>query len=131
MKTAAYTWSLLDPKPQFEYHSPCDVMLCYWRGIVMTRGQALALAMERFGIWPTPQQRLRLHEEYTRACRAGALGDVKWRHAVDSGDALVYLRRLLNEDAVKQLEDRYTAREVLLWFTRSQIRPIPSSQPVQ
>ena len=116
--------SLLDSKPQFVYDGRSDVVLCAWRGVLMTRNQALALTMENYGIWPTPMQKQRLHEEYSRAFYSGAFGQANWQRTVESGNALDYLRRLLSEEATKGVQERYTAAQALLWFTRACIKPV-------
>lgn len=126
---AARTWSLLDPKPQLVYHAPTDVTLAWWAGIVMTRNQALAIAMMEYSIWPTPLQKQRIHDEYVRAYRAGAFGLRDWTSAIESGNALPYLQRCL-EEPLKGLNERLTAAEVLLWFSPRRVRPSEHSQPV-
>lgn len=126
---AARTWSLLDPKPQLVYNAHTDVTLAWWAGVVMTRNQAMTLAMMEYGIWPTPLQKQRIHEEYVRAYRAGAFGDRDWRTAIESGNALPYLQRCL-EEPLRGLNERYTAAQVLQWFSPRRVRPLEHSQPV-
>jgi len=126
---AARTWSLLDPKPQLVYVARSDVTVAWWNGIVMTRSQALTLAMMEFCVWPTPLQKQRIHEEYVRAYRTGVFGERDWRAAVESGNALPYLQRCI-EEPLKNLNERYTAAEVLQWFSPKRVRPLEHSRPV-
>jgi hypothetical protein len=65
-----HSWSLLDPKPVLRYVSHVDDYIVYWNGVVMPHSMALCMAMERLGIWPTPEMKMALEKTYEQIGRA-------------------------------------------------------------
>ena len=61
---AEKTWSLLDPKPVLKYLQHHDEYIVYWNGMAMTHSQALSLAMEKLGIYPTPEMKSAMQDTF-------------------------------------------------------------------
>jgi len=60
------SWSLLDPKPVLLYLSKSDEYIVYWNGIAMTHIMGMNAALERFGIYATPEMKTAMEAEYRR-----------------------------------------------------------------
>jgi len=116
-------WSLLDPKPVPIYLQHQDDFIVYWNGIVMPHRMALVLAMEHFGIYPTPEVKTALRKNYERLYYSGAFQTRAWDQMVsNSGSEIIsYLRRKMQDHLSKTLENR-TAQEVFAWFDYKRAR---------
>ena len=118
---AEQTWSLLDPKPVLCYLSQHDEYIVYWNGIVMTHSQALNMAMEYLGIFPTPEMKTAMQTTYNKLYYAGAFETRSWDNIVSSGDTYTPIRKWMKDHLnlhVKNAE----AKEVLGWFDYKRAR---------
>jgi len=72
-------WSELGYKPIMLYSKKVDAYIVYWRGIGMTRRQALSIASGIFlGIWASPQVKQRMWEEFRQIYYAGGFNTTEW-----------------------------------------------------
>ena len=119
---AEQSWSLLDPKPVLQYVSHVDDYIVYWNGVVMPHSMALCMAMERLGIWPTPEMKMALEKTYERLYYANAFETRAWDRQVEGNNPLyVYLKKIMKEHLDKCMEDR-KGSEVLGWFNYNRAR---------
>lgn len=117
----AKAWSMIDPRPGFYYHPRSDTHLCYWQGVAMVRSHALMIVA---GAWEmmylNDRMRNAAYDEFKRACRLGAFGNVDWLSY--SEGAYGYHARLVrwltkrNPNLLTQLRDDYTIKHALEWF---------------
>jgi hypothetical protein len=115
------SWSLLDPKPVLLYLSNLDEYIVYWNGIVMPHTMALCMSMEYFGVWPTPEMKTAMEQNYERIYYANGFATRAWDSKVSSSPVYPYLKRIMAEHMKKLLEGR-EARDVLGWFDYSKAR---------
>ena len=118
---AEQTWSLLDPKPVLCYLKEHDDYLVYWNGIVMTHSQALNMAMEFFGMFPTPEMKTAMQENYARLYYAGAMGTRAWDTMVNEGEIYSRQKKWMRDHLVAHVKNA-TAKDVLSWFSYSRAR---------
>lgn len=127
--SAEKSWSMLDPRPVLKYIPHCDDYIVYWNGIVMPHKMALCMAGTLLNIFPTPEMKESLKENYQKLYYANAFGTLgKWDHMV-SDDNSIYnmLMKYMSShlDELKQRPD-ITGKEVLGWFDYSRTKPLDS-----
>jgi len=116
------SWSLLDPRPVLLYVSSCDDYIVYWNGIATTHAMALCIAMEQSaGIWPTPEMKTSLEENYRKIYYTNGFGTRAWDSKVQSGFVYPYIKRILAEHVAKTVEGK-DAKDVLSWFDYKRAR---------
>lgn len=115
------SWSLLDPKPVLLYLRNLDEYICYWNGIVMPHTMALCMAMEYFGIWPTPEMKTAMEKDYERIYYANGFATRAWDERVSSSPVYPYLKRIMGEHMKTAIEGR-SASDVLGWFNYNRAR---------
>lgn len=117
------SWSLIDPKPVLLYVENLDDYLVYWDGIAMTHSMALCMAMERLGVWPTPEMRSVMESNYRRIYYAGGFKTRAWDSKVTEGQSHIYpyLKRIMNNHLNLLMEDR-DPKEILSWFDYQKAR---------
>jgi hypothetical protein len=118
------SWSLLDPKPVLLYLSKSDEYIVYWNGIAMTHTMAMNSALERFGIFATPEMKTAMEIEYRKIYYANGFNTRAWDLKVaDGGPIYSYVRRLVKEHLDKVInEQKRDIEEVLGWFDYSRAR---------
>lgn len=109
------TWSLLDPKPVLLYIPNNDEYLVYWNGIAMSHKMALCMAMEHFGIYPTPEMKTALEKDYRQLYYSNAFATRAWDLKVCESPIYPYLKKIMTEHLKKVIENK-EAKEVLGWF---------------
>ncbi len=119
------SWSLLDPKPVMLYLSNLDEYIVYWNGIATTHLMALNLAMEYYGIFPTPEMKSAMEQNYSRIYYANGFDTRAWDRMVCDSPIYPYTKRLL-ADHCKALIDEQgrDISEVLGWFDYSRARQL-------
>jgi hypothetical protein len=115
------SWSLLDPKPILLYKENIDEYVVYWNGIVMPHTMALAMAMEFYGIYPTPEMKTALEKNYEKIYYANGFDTRAWDQRVQASPLYPFLKRIMLEHIKKVIENR-EARDVLGWFDYSRAR---------
>lgn len=117
------SWSLLDPKPVLLYLSHVDEYICYWNGIAMTHAMAMNMACEYFGIYPTPEMKTALEQEYRRIYYANGFNTRAWDFKVSESPVYPYVKRLMLEHMNKVIkEQKRDISEVLSWFSYDKAR---------
>lgn len=116
------SWSLIDPKPVLLYLPNLDEYIVYWNGIVTTHAMALCMAMEQCaGIWPTPEMKIALENNYRKIYYANGFNTRAWDHRVKESVIYPLAKRLLG-DHVKTVVENKSASEVLGWFDYKRAR---------
>lgn len=117
------SWSLLDPKPVMLYLSNLDEYIVYWNGIATTHLMALNLAMEYYGIFPTPEMKSSMEQNYSKIYYANGFDTRAWDLKVSSSPIYPYVKRLLAEHCKKVIDESgRDITEVLGWFDYSKAR---------
>ncbi len=117
------SWSLLDPKPVMLYLSNLDEYIVYWNGIATTHLMALNLAMEYYGIFPTPEMKSAMEQNYSKIYYANGFNTRAWDLKVSSSPIYPYVKRLLAEHCKKVIDESgRDISEVLGWFDYSRAR---------
>jgi len=120
------SWSLLDPRPVLLYLPNVDEYIVYWNGIATTHSMALCAAMEQSaGIWPTPEMKSAMEQNYQKIYYAGGFETRAWDLKVSSSPIYPYVKRLL-ADHLKTVLENKTPAEVLTWFNYNKARPVES-----
>lgn len=115
-------WSKLSPVPTMHYHPPSASHIVYWNGVGMVRSTALILLGTWWGVmWPTPKMRDKSYEEFIKAYRLGAFGDVEWDNIIPRDPKQYYalITKWINkhqDQPPHQLKEQYTFQEALAWF---------------
>lgn len=115
------SWSLLDPKPVLLYVSDCDDYVVYWNGVAMPHRMALSMAMEMFGIYPTPEMKVAMEENYCRIYYSNGFNTRAWDHLINNQEVYYYLKRI-SLDHVKKAVEGKESSEVIGWFDYSRAR---------
>ncbi len=118
-----HAWSLLDPKPVSLYLHAVDEYIVYWNGVVMPHSMALCMAMENFGVWPTPEMKTAMEKDYERIYYSRGFDTRAWDSKVSSSPIYPYLKRIMQDHLRKVLEGR-EARDVLGWFDYKKARSL-------
>lgn len=117
------SWSLLDPKPVLLYLSNSDEYIVYWNGIAMTHLMAMNAALERFGIYATPEMKTAMEANYRKIYYANGFQTRAWDLKVAESPIFPYTKRLLKEHLDKVItEQKRDISEVLGWFDYSKAR---------
>ncbi len=117
------SWSLLDPKPVLLYLSHLDEYIVYWNGIATTHSMALNLAMEYFGMYPTPEMKTAMEQNYSKIYYANGFDTRAWDLKVASSPIYPYVKRLMTDHCKKLIEEQgRDISEVLGWFDYSRAR---------
>ncbi len=117
------SWSLLDPKPMLLYVSRLDEYIVYWNGVVTTHAMAMNSAMEYFGIYPTPEMKTAMENEYSRIYYANGFDTRAWDLRVADSPIYPYTKRILKDHMDRTIhEPKRSISEVLGWFDYSRAR---------
>jgi len=114
-------WSLLDPKPVLIYVETLDDYIVYWNGVVMPHSMALCMTMEYIGVWPTPEMKTAMEQNYDRIYYAGGFQTRAWDRRVESGHIYPYLKRIMGDHISKTIEGKDPS-EILGWFNYQRAR---------
>ncbi len=115
------SWSLLDPRPVLLYLEHHDEYLVFWNGLVMPHIFALHMAVELYGIYPTPEMKKARLTTYKKLYYTNAFNTRAWDSRVKDGDVFTFLKHLLNAHIAKTCEGK-TLPEVLDWFDYKKAR---------
>ena len=115
------SWSLLDPRPVLKYIEECDEYIVYWNGAVMPHLMALNLAMEEFGIYPSPSMKLNLTNNYKKIYYSDGFGTRAWDNIAATGNPYNYLKRYMY-DHIHNTIEKYAKSDVLGWFNYNRAR---------
>lgn len=118
---AEKSWSLLDPKPVLVYLEHHDEYIVYWNGVVMPHSYALAMAMENFGIFSTPEMKNARLTTYKKLYYTNAFETRAWDDRVMNNDVYSYLKHIMSYHLNKTFEGK-TAQEILSWFDYKRAR---------
>ena len=121
------SWSLLDAKPVLLYLSKSDEYIVYWNGIAMTHAIALCMAMESYGVYPTPEMRECLAENYNRIYYANGFDTRAWDCQITRQPVYSYLKKVMREHLVKCMEGK-DPKDVLQWFNYNRARILEDVQ---
>lgn len=122
MNRAEHSWSLLDSKPVIVYLKKHDEYIVYWNGIAMTHGQALMMAMEYRGIYPTPEMKTAMRNAFEKLYYAGAFNTRSWDRLVESSESVYPMqKRWMKEHLDKVVKDK-DPKEVFGWFDYKRAR---------
>jgi hypothetical protein len=116
-----HSWSLLDPKPVLLYKENVNEYIVYWNGIVMPHTMALAMAMEFYGIYPTPEMKTAMEKTYEKIYYANGFETRAWDQKVSASPLYSYLKRIMSDHVKKVIENK-EARDVLGWFSYDRAR---------
>ena len=118
-----HSWSLLDPKPVLLYLTNSDEYIVYWNGIALTHLMAMNIALERFGIYATPEMKTAMEANYRKIYYANGFQTRAWDLKVAESPIFSYTKRLLKEHLDKVItEQKRDISEVLSWFDYSRAR---------
>lgn len=109
------SWSLIDPKPVLLYLENHDDYIVYWNGVVMPHSMALCMAMEYFGIYPTPEMKTAMEKNYEILYYSGAFNTRAWDSRVDLSPLYPYLKRIM-KDHISKLIEKNEPNTILGWF---------------
>ena len=119
------SWSLLDPRPVLLYLPNLDEYIVYWNGIATTHPMAMNLALEHFGIFPTPEMKTAMEQNYSKIYYANGFDTRAWDLKVAGSPIYPYVKRILAEHTKKIISEQgRTIDEVLDWFDYSRARQL-------
>ena len=124
MRSEQQLMSMLDDKPCFYYHPRSNTVICYWRGVAMTRKQAIALIGRHWGMtWATKEISEVTWIEYLNAYKMGAFGDANWDNRIGSSliksnhiDRMGQYVAKRDEKFFPELVRKYSREQVLEWI---------------
>ena len=117
------SWSLIDPKPVLLYLTNLDEYIVYWNGIATTHLMAMNIAMEQYGIYPTPEMKTAMEQNYSKIYYANGFATRAWDSKVASSPIYPYAKRLLAEHCKTLIDDQARdISEVLGWFSYERAR---------
>lgn len=120
---AEQSWSLLDPKPVLLYLSKHDDYIVYWNGIVMPHTMALCMAMEFYGIYPTPEMKTALEKTYEKLYYGNAFETRAWDNLVKGSPVYPYLKNKMIDHLKKVIgEADAEGKDVIGWFDYDKAR---------
>lgn len=121
-ENAERTWSLLDPRPILKYLKSLDEYIVYWNGWAMTHSQALCMTMETIGIYPTPEMKDALQQNYEKIYYAGGFGTRAWDEKVMGFEKIYdFQKRSLKDHIAKAVEGKEPT-ELISWFDYGRAR---------
>lgn len=118
-----HSWSLIDPKPVILYLSNLDEYIVYWNGIATTHSIAMNVAMEYYGMYPTPEMKSSMEQSYRKIYYSNGFGTRAWDLKVSESPIYPYIKRIL-KDHLDQVIDNSNKdiSDVLGWFDYSRAR---------
>ena len=116
-----HSWSILDPRPVLLYRRNVDEYIVYWNGIVMPHSMALAMSMEYFGVWSTPEMKTAMEQNYRKIYYANGFDTRAWDLKVTESPIYPYLKRIMKEHLDRVVPSK-EASEVLGWFDYKRAR---------
>jgi len=114
-------WSLIDPKPVLVYVETVDDYIVYWNGVVMPHSMALCMTMERIGVWPTPEMKNSMEQNYNKIYYSGGFQTRAWDEKVENNHIYPYLKRIMKDHLDRVLEDK-SPSDILNWFNYQRAR---------
>ncbi len=119
------SWSLLDPRPVLLYLPNLDEYIVYWNGIATTHLMAMNLALEHFGIFPTPEMKTAMEQNYNKIYYANGFDTRAWDLKVASSPIYPYIKRIMAQHTKNLIvEQNKTINDVLDWFDYSRARQL-------
>lgn len=118
-----HSWSLIDPKPVILYLSNLDEYIVYWNGVATTHSMAMNAAMEYYGMYPTPEMKSSMEQNYRKIYYSNGFNTRAWDLKVSESPVYPYIKRIL-KDHLGQVIDNSNKdiSEVLGWFDYSRAR---------
>jgi hypothetical protein len=117
------SWSLIDPKPVLLYLPNLDEYIVYWNGVVTTHLMAMNMALEGFGIYPTPEMKTAMEKNYRNIYYSGGFDTRAWDLKVADAPIYSYTKRILAEHMKNLILDKEKdISEVLGWFSYERAR---------
>lgn len=124
--SAEKAWSLLDNKPVLKYIPKCDDYIVYWNGIVMSHRIALSIGGTLLNIFPTPEMKQVLNQNYRTLYYADAFDSLgKWDKILEGSrghkekEMYSYLLRYMEQHLQTLKDQKIPGAEVLGWFEYS------------
>jgi hypothetical protein len=118
-----HSWSLIDPRPVLLYLPNLDEYIVYWNGIATTHTMAMNIAMEYFGIYPTPEMKTAMERNYQTVYYSNGFGTRAWDLKVCDSPIYPYTKRMLKNHCDAQISDKkLEINEVLDWFCYNRSR---------
>lgn len=119
------SWSLLDPRPVLLYLPNLDEYIVYWNGIATTHLMAMNLALEHFGIFPTPEMKTAMEQNYNKIYYSNGFDTRAWDLKVASSPIYPYIKRIMAQHTKNLIvEQNKTINDVLDWFDYSRARQL-------
>lgn len=113
----AKAWSLIDTKPVLQYIPEFDDCIVYWNGIVMPHKMALCIAGTLLNIYPTPEMKVALHENYCRLYYANVFGSrPNWDKIVQTPAIYDRLMKYMQSHLSDLKQQNIPGPEILKWF---------------
>jgi len=120
--SAEKAWSLLDNRPVLKYVSNCDDYIAYWNGIVMPHKMALCIAGRLIGVYPTPEMKIVMQENYLKLYYANAFGSLgKWDHLVTNRQMYNVVENHMMNHLNELQQQNIPGAEVLGWFDYNRV----------
>lgn len=115
--SAEKSWSLIDSRPVLKYVPQCDDYIVYWNGIVMPHKMALCLAGRLIGVYPTPEMKIVMQENYRKLYYANAFNSLgKWDHLVENRQMYQVVENHMMNHLNELQQQNIPGAEVLGWF---------------
>jgi hypothetical protein len=127
--SAEKSWSVLDPRPVLKYIPHCDDYIVYWNGVVMPHKMALCIAGTLLNIFPTPEMKMAMQENYLKLYYANAFGTLgEWDSMVRDNDIIYNMLMKFMNGHLTELKQRtdITGKEILGWFDYSRVNSLNS-----
>jgi hypothetical protein len=120
--SAEKAWSLLDNRPVLKYVSNCDDYIVYWNGIVMPHKMALCIAGRLIGVYPTPEMKIVMQQNYLKLYYANAFGSLgKWDHLVTNRQMYNVVENHMMNHLNELQQQNIPGAEVLGWFDYNRV----------
>ncbi len=122
-----HSWSLLDPRPVLVKLEHLDEHIVYWNGIATTHLMAMNFALEHFGVYPTPEMKTAMEQNFSRIYYANGFATRAWDVKVASAPIYSLLKVLLRDHCKTVIVDqKRDITEVLGWFNYDRSRVLDS-----
>jgi hypothetical protein len=120
--SAEKAWSLLDNRPVLKYVANCDDYIVYWNGIVMPHKIALCLAGRLIGVYPTPEMKIVMQQNYLKLYYANAFDSLgKWDHLVTNRVMYNVVENHMMHHLNELQQQNIPGAEVLGWFDYNRV----------
>ena len=120
--SAEKAWSLLDNRPVLKYVANCDDYIVYWNGIVMPHKIALCLAGRLIGVYPTPEMKIVMQQNYLKLYYANAFDSLgKWDHLVTNRQMYNVVENHMMHHLNELQQQNIPGAEVLGWFDYNRV----------